>query len=246
MSKTKKRNVLKRRKTRKTRKNITKRKIYRKNFKNRKMIGGTPGECPVCLENKNLFKMVHALDAGHPTAEDESLVDHQMCDDCFKMMNPKNCPLCRRHVVKLIDMDDNRQAWPVPPRGPPIITELMMRHLNEMPPGPNGGKWNIYSWTKYVNTNNNPFFQQFYDLLSGLPEEQLRDMYRNSLNYYPQSLDTFIERFVEYSVKKGQRVNPRKLKNIETIKAFLSYILVVEVVSGQDYYFDNIAKLFGW
>jgi hypothetical protein len=254
MSKTKKRIFLKRRKTRKTRKNITKKKIFRKSLKNRKMMGGAIGQCPVCLEeDKTLLKMEHALDAGHPTAEDESLVDHQMCQDCFMRLNPKNCPLCRRPVVKLIDMDDNRQAWPVPPRGPSNITDVMMVYLNQMPPlDSKGFKWNFYSWAKYINTpnNNNPFFQQFYDLLSDLPVEQLINMYKNSLPYNLLLTKDLVAKFVEYSKNNGQNINPlilkKNLQNIEIIKAYLSYILLVEVVVGQDLYFNRIADLFGW
>ena len=260
MSKTKKRNFLKRRKT-------------------RKMIGGTtprgtpsgtprgsprgsPDEtpsCPVCFENKPLLKMEHALDGAHPTAEIESLVDHKMCKDCFKRLNPKNCPLCRRPVVKLIDMVDNHQAWPVIPRGPPIITELMVTHLNGMPATTSKGhKWTFESWMAYINdpNNNNPFFQQFYDRLSDLPVEQLTNMYKTVVTYKPSAqVAPFLGAFEKYSKKHGrpefkQTILKKKLANdlanIELIKEFLSYILVVEVAVGQDYYFERIPKYFGW
>ncbi len=216
-------------------------------------MGGTPGECPVCLENKNLFKMEHALDEGHPTAESESLVDHQMCENCFMRLNPKNCPLCRRHVEKLINTDNNRKVWTLLPRGPSNITDVMMAYLNQMPAlDSKGYKWNFYSWAKKINTknDNNPFFQQFYDLLSDLPEEQLINMYKNSLSYSGLLTKDLIDKFVEYSKNNNQTINPKilktNLKNIEIIKAYLSYILVVEVVTGQDFYFNTIANLFGW
>lgn len=247
MSKTKRRTFLKRKKTRKTRKNITKKKIFRKSFKNRKMIGGTEGECPVCLENKTLLKMEHALDEGHPTAEVESLVNHEMCEDCFMRINPKNCPICRRHVVKLIDMDDNRQAWPVPPRGPPNIIALMTQQLSQMQPN-----LSFHRWSDHINMNSSPFYQQFYDQLSVLPDEQLTDMYNNVLRYdKPLIIKDLVTNFLNFYARhkplgNTKIVNIRKLKNIDQIKSFLAYILVLEVVIGQDYYFNRIADLFHW
>lgn len=253
MSKTHKRALFNRRQSRNKRRqtrNNRKRKSIR-NYRNKKMMGGAEGECPVCLEYKQLLKMQHSLDDAHPTAESESAINHEMCEECFMRLNPKNCPLCRRPVEGLINTDDNRVVWPIPPRGPPIITSLMTTYLNQMPPPPPPfSRWRFPNWAKHIRDNDNPFFQQFYDVLSELPDVQLIEMYKNSLKYSPLILGDLVRNFVDYSNNHGQKINAiilkKTLKNIEIIKAFLTYMLLVEVSVGQDNYFNRIAELFGW
>jgi hypothetical protein len=249
MPKTKRRTSLKRRATRK---NNRRRKSFRNRKSFRKMIGGTEGECPVCLEHKPLLKMQHSLDDEHPTAESESAINHEMCQDCFMRLNPKNCPLCRRHVEGLINTDDNRVVWPVPPRGPPNITGLMTELLSQMPPIPaNLRSWTFRAWSSNININSSPFYQQFYDELSQLPPDQLTVMYKNVFKYDRLIVKDLVVNFQNFyarhkPVGSAKIVNIIKLKNIDQIKSFLAYILVVEVSVGQDNYFNRIADLFGW
>lgn len=254
MSKTHKRALFNRRQSRNKRKqtrNNRRRKSIR-NYRNKKMVGGAEGECPVCLEHKQLLKMQHSLDDAHPTAESESAINHEMCEECFMRLNPKNCPLCRRHVEGLINTDDNRVVWPIPPRGPPNITGLMTELLSQMPPIPaNQRSWTFRAWSSNININSSSFYQQFYDELSQLPPDQLTVMYKNVFKYNRLIVKDLVVNFQNFyathkPVGSAKIVNIIKLKNIDQIKSFLAYILVLEVSVGQDNYFNRIADLFGW
>lgn len=249
MAKSKKRTYQKRRKTRK---NIRRRRSLKN--RQRKMVGGVQGECPVCMNDTQLFKMKHTLDANYPTEQDESAIDHEMCEECFSRLNPKNCPLCRRNVEQLINTDDNNVVWPVPQRGPPNILAIMNAQLNQMPNvDANGRRWNINSWTKFVRDHamDYEFYNQFYNELTNLPEEQLRNMYNHIFVYEPQVIRIFlINQFKDFSQRRGQNFNNIKRNpnenNFDKIKSLLAYILVIEVELGQEHYFTRVADLFGW
>lgn len=250
MSKTHKRALFKRGRPINNRRTINKRrrKSIRK-YKNKKMVGGAVGECPVCYENKPLLKMEHSLDSEN-TLEKETRITHEMCRDCFMKLNPKNCPLCRRPVERLINMDDNHVAWPVPPVPLSALTipELMTAQFDEIPVAPRP-PWTIYTWAKYIKENENPFIHLFYERLSELPDEQIINYYKSCFSYSPHIIfKDLVDRFVDYSKSRGKNIVPKifkkTLNNIDIIKAFLAYILVVEVVMGD--YFNRIQELFGW
>ena len=129
------------------------------------------------------------------------------------------------------------------------ITELMIIYLNQMPVALHY-PWNFNSWTKYIKDNNTDFFQQFYDRLSELTNEQLINMYKTSFSFIPNVIfKDLVKNFIDYSKKQGQIISATNLKktfnNIHVIKCLLSYILVIEVVL-RDNYFNRISELFGW
>jgi len=49
--------------------------------------------CKICFENKNTNIIVEHI---NPTGD---VSEHQMCNDCYKIMTKPECPFCRCEII---------------------------------------------------------------------------------------------------------------------------------------------------
>lgn len=217
--------------------------------------GVESNECSICLSTeaeladlrRPLLKMQHVLDENYSAEAEAALQQnspHYICNRCFDNMKRRGkdfCPLCKRKVETVINEN--------PIKEPVNIKELMIDHLEQMPPPPRKS-WVPSAWQRYVNEYGSDFHQRFYDQLSRqFGEPQLRDMFNHVMDYRTfmtlssgeqrptqiifENLTDNFQKFCIHTQHKPKPVGCNKIINNRKT-SFLAYILVIEVIMGQN------------
>jgi hypothetical protein len=75
--------------------------------------------CKICLEDKDTTIILEHI---NPTGD---VSEHQMCEDCYKIMTKNKCPFCRceiilpKPILNAIDIDATQM--------PPLLTPEQLR-----------------------------------------------------------------------------------------------------------------------
>ena len=110
----------------------------------------------------------------------------------------------------------------------------------------NNNNLNWYNSVKTIFDDGSPFIQLIYDELSKMNEFEIKSMYLNFFHYSPNIL--FIEikqKFILYYKKKTtQKITIKKNINLDLMKEFIAWTIVIEVPVVD--YIDRINKFFNW
>jgi hypothetical protein len=231
----------------------------KKSRKNRRIIGGNNGECPICLEDKELLTIVHNDESSSSTRQ------HQICKECFNRLSEKICPLCRVDIKMLIDSNNNI-IFPQPPPFADIMTTYFNARDDISRVIGKGGKPCVLkfdSWAACVNNKNielnmngtkTPLFPVLIERLSEFPTDQLTHMYKSFFTNHIPIFNQVVDKFIVYA---KNHMNSRTInKNIfkigladETkIKQLLAYTIMVEVAGQRsiEEYIQRIIWLFDY
>lgn len=211
----------------------TKKRRYKKLIRNKSLKykrGGAP-ECNICLEEKPILIM-------NPCG-------HEICEDCFKKLKKKKCPFCRADVLSLVNPVTNEVVWPkvIPNVQPENFIELMHTYYNTV-----DRRTNWHQWTNKINTEGNPFYEQFVELFRQLSENQLKALYKKFKTKKPTIFFTEIAKEFKVFEQRRTGIKPilTKADNMspELIIKFLAYTIIIEAPVVD--YFDRIKGFFGW
>ena len=211
----------------------TKKRKYKKSIRNKSLKykrGGAP-ECNICLEEKQTLIM-------NPCG-------HEICEECFKKLKTKICPFCRAQILSLVNPLTNEIVWPKtnPNITPANFIELMHTFYDTF-----DRRTNWHQWTDIVNSEGNPFYQQFVELFEQLPENKIKSIYKKFRTKPPTIFFKDIADQFKIFEKRRTGVKPIMTKSdnmsSELIIKFLAYTIIIE--APVDNYFDRIKGFFGW
>jgi hypothetical protein len=110
----------------------------------------------------------------------------------------------------------------------------------------NNNNSNWYNLVKSIIDNDSPFIQLIYNELSKMNESDIKSIYKNFFHYSPNILFKDIsKKFIIYWKKKNmQKITIQKNMNINLIKEFIAWTIVVEVPVVN--YINRINEYFNW
>jgi uncharacterized protein involved in tolerance to divalent cations len=167
-------------------------------------------------------------------------------------LRTKICPYCREPIRRLVKLEINDDGTEneiiVFPRQLGVETLDNIHVLMEtiLASLPRRGEQFFYEWKDSIDNNDSEWIHIVKDEISKLSEDEIKAMFVKFSKYSPNIIFMNLKKFfTEYYKKRtGIKIAVKRGMDIEIIKLFLAYTIVVEAPVVN--YINRVNGYFGW